>query len=55
MNSKSLDEIKFVVDPRLSKYEVGRLDKEAKDAWDLGGKKYRPGMLLQRDFKRASV
>ena len=55
VKSKSLDDIKFVVDPRLSKDEVGRLDKEAKDAWDLGGKKYRPGMLLQRDFKRASV
>ena len=43
VKSKSLDDIKFVVDPRLSKEEVGRLDKEAKDAWDLAGKKYRPG------------
>lgn len=43
VKSKSLDDIKFVVDPRLSKDEVLRLDKEAKDAWDLGGKKYRPG------------
>ena len=45
VKSKSLDDIKFVVDPRLSREEVGRLDKEAKDAWDLGGKKYRPGRL----------
>jgi len=44
VKSKSLDDIKFVVDPQLSKDEVGRLDREAKDAWDLGGKKYRPGM-----------
>lgn len=43
VKSKSLDDIKFVVDPRLSKEEVAVLDKEAKDAWDLAGKKYRPG------------
>ena len=45
VKSKSLDDIKFVVDPRLSKEEVAQLDKEAKDAWDLSGKKYRPGMV----------
>ena len=44
VKSKSLDDIKFVVDPQLSRDEVARLDKEAKDAWDLEGKKYRPGM-----------
>ena len=44
VKSKSLDDIKFVVDPRLSRDEVGRLDKETEDAWDLGGKRYRPGM-----------
>ena len=43
VKSKSLEDIKFVVDPQLSKEEVMRLDKEAGDAWDLGGKKYRPG------------
>ena len=46
VKSKSLDDIKFVVDPRLSKEEVAQLDKEAKDAWDLSGKKYRPGMVI---------
>ena len=45
VKSKSLDDIKFVVDPRLSKEEVAQLDKEVKDAWDLSGKKYRPGMV----------
>jgi len=45
VKSKSLDDIKFVVDPQLSKDEVVQLDKEAKDAWDLAGKKYRPGQL----------
>ena len=47
VKNKSLEDIKFVVDPQLSKDEVGKLDKEAKDAWDLGGKKYRPGMMLR--------
>ena len=46
VKSKSLDDIKFVVDPRLSKEEVAQLDKEAKDAWDLSGKKYRPGRVI---------
>ena len=44
VKSKSLEDIKFVVDPRLSKEEVSRLDKESKEAWDINGKKYRPGM-----------
>lgn len=43
VKSKSLDDIKFVVDPRYTKEEVGRLDKEAQESWDLAGKKYRPG------------
>ena len=57
VKSKSLEDIKFVVDPRLSKDEVGKLDREVKEAWDLGGKKYRPGRLavseahVQADFE----
>ena len=46
VKSKSLDDIKFVVDPKLAKEEVTQLDREAKDAWDLGGKKYRPGTII---------
>ena len=45
VKSRSLEDIKFVVDPRLSREEVSKLDKEAKEAFDLGGKKYRPGTL----------
>lgn len=48
VKSKSLDDIKFVVDPQLSKEEVGKLDREAKDAEDLSGKKYRPGEKIRR-------
>lgn len=50
VKSKSLDDIKFVVDPQLSRDEVVQLDKEAKDAWDLGGKKYRPGTITFLPF-----
>ena len=45
VKSKGLEDIKFVVDPRLSRDEVNKLDMEAKDAWDINGKKYRPGKL----------
>ena len=43
VRSRSLEDIKFVVDPRLSREEVIKLDREGMDAWDLSGKKYRPG------------
>lgn len=46
VKSKSLDDIKFVVDPQLAREEVVQLDREVKDAWDLGGKKYRPGTIM---------
>ena len=46
VKGKSLDDIKFVVDPQLAREEVMQLDSEAKDAWDLSGKKYRPGMVI---------
>lgn len=43
VTSKSLDDIKFVVDPRYTKEEVAKLDSEPRSSWDLGGKKYIPG------------
>ena len=55
VKSKSLDDIKFVVDPQLAREEVVQLDREAKDAWDLSGKKYRPGMIISRRISRKSV
>jgi U4/U6.U5 tri-snRNP-associated protein 2 len=45
VKSKSLDDIKYVVDPTYAKAEVMKLDKEVQDAWGLLGKKYRPGQL----------
>lgn len=49
VTSKSLEDIKFVVDPRLSKEDVLKLDKESRDTWDLAGKRYRPGTIFPPD------
>lgn len=43
VKNKSLDDIKYVVDPYYTKDEVAKLDKEVTDAFDLSGKRYRPG------------
>jgi U4/U6.U5 tri-snRNP-associated protein 2 len=51
VKSKSLDDIKFVVDPRLSRAEVAILDKEQKQAWDLLGRKYIPGFVGMNNIK----
>ncbi|KAI4198675.1 MAG: hypothetical protein LQ348_001995 [Seirophora lacunosa] len=51
VKSKSLEDIRFVVDPKLPKEEVFMLDKVAKDAWDLAGKKYRPGFVGMNNIK----
>ncbi|KAF2810432.1 cysteine proteinase [Mytilinidion resinicola] len=51
VKSKSLDDIKFVVDPRLSPAEVSILDKEQKQAWDLLGRRYIPGFVGMNNIK----
>lgn len=43
VKSKSLDDIKYVVDPHFTKDAVVKLDREVHDAWDLSGSRYRPG------------
>ena len=43
VKSKSLEDIKFVVDPRYSKEAVAKLDTEPESSRDLAGKKYTPG------------
>lgn len=43
VKNKSLDDIKYVVDPHFTKDQVVKLDKEVHDAWDLSGSRYRPG------------
>lgn len=51
VKSKSLDDIKFNVDPRFSHAEVKALDKQRQPAWDLQGKKYFPGYVGLNNIK----
>ncbi|KAE8351470.1 cysteine proteinase [Aspergillus coremiiformis] len=51
VKNKSLDDIKYVVDPYYSKEEVSKLDKEVLDAFDLAGNRYRPGFVGMNNIK----
>ncbi|OJD18726.1 hypothetical protein AJ78_01263 [Emergomyces pasteurianus Ep9510] len=51
VKSRSLDDIKYVVDPQYKKEEVAKLDKVVIDAWDLAGKRYRPGYVGMNNIK----
>ncbi|KAF2092776.1 cysteine proteinase [Rhizodiscina lignyota] len=51
VTSKSLDDIKYVVDPNYQKADVMKLDKEEQTAWDLQGKKYIPGFVGMNNIK----
>ncbi|KAK5173410.1 Ubiquitin carboxyl-terminal hydrolase 10 [Saxophila tyrrhenica] len=51
VKSKSLDDIKFVVDPQFTPEEVKALDKERPPAWDLAGRKYYPGFVGLNNIK----
>ena len=51
VKTRSLEDIKFVVDPRLSKDEVMRLDKGHKTEWDLVGREYTPGFVGINNIK----
>ena len=51
VQSKSLDDIKYVVDPTFTKADVAKLDKERPPAWDLAGKRYNPGYVGMNNIK----
>lgn len=51
VQSSSLDDIKFQVDPRLPKEEVLRLDKTPRTQWDLIGRKHTPGFIGMNNIK----
>lgn len=51
VKSKSLEDIKFVVDPKFTDADVRRLDKEAKESTDLANKRYRPGFIGMNNIK----
>lgn len=51
VHNKSLDDIKYVADPRFSEDEVKRLDRVPKESTDLANKKYRPGFIGMNNIK----
>ncbi|KAI5300110.1 hypothetical protein KEM55_009374 [Ascosphaera atra] len=51
VKNPSLADIQYVVDPYYSKEEVAKLDKKVIDAWDLAGKRYRPGFVGMNNIK----
>jgi U4/U6.U5 tri-snRNP-associated protein 2 len=50
VKSKSLDDIKFVVEPTFTSAEVKALD-QGREAWDLAGRKYYPGFVGLNNIK----
>ncbi|KAI0969762.1 hypothetical protein F4678DRAFT_473588 [Xylaria arbuscula] len=51
VRSKSLDDIKYVSDPRYTRDEVMGLDRKPRTAWILGGKPYTPGYVGMNNIK----
>jgi U4/U6.U5 tri-snRNP-associated protein 2 len=51
VHNKSLDDIKYVVDPKFTEEEVKKLDKVAKESTDLSNKRYRPGFIGMNNIK----
>ncbi|KAJ9606289.1 Ubiquitin carboxyl-terminal hydrolase 10 [Cladophialophora chaetospira] len=51
VQNKSLDDIKYVVDPKYTQDEVKMLDKVPKEATDLANKRYRPGFMGMNNIK----
>ena len=51
VHNKSLDDIKYVVDPKFTEEQVKKLDKVAKESTDLSNKKYRPGFIGMNNIK----
>lgn len=51
VRNKSLDDIKYVVDPRYTEEDVKRIDKVPREATDLTNKKYRPGFVGMNNIK----
>ena len=49
--SKSLDDIKYVSDPRYTRQEVAELDRKQRTSWTLAGKEYTPGFVGMNNIK----
>lgn len=51
VTSKSLDDIKYVSDPRYTRPEVMDLDRRPRTSWTLAGKEYTPGFVGMNNIK----
>ena len=51
VHNKSLEDIKYVVDPKFTEEDVKKLDKIAKESTDLSNKRYRPGYIGMNNIK----
>lgn len=49
--NKSLDDIKYVVDPKFTEEDVKKLDKVPVESIDLSNKRYRPGFIGVNNIK----
>lgn len=51
VKSRSLDDVKFVADPRYDKREAMQLDRTPRTSWTLAGKEYTPGFVGMNNIK----
>lgn len=51
VQNKSLEDIKYVVDPKFTEEDVKRLDKVPIESIDLSNKRYRPGFVGMNNIK----
>ncbi|KAK3945176.1 hypothetical protein QBC46DRAFT_372972 [Diplogelasinospora grovesii] len=51
VTSKSLDDIKYVSDPRYTRQEVAELDRKPRQSFTLGGRAYTPGFVGMNNIK----
>jgi U4/U6.U5 tri-snRNP-associated protein 2 len=51
VQNKSLDDIKYVVDPKFAEEDVKRMDRIPRESTDLLNKKYRPGFVGMNNIK----
>jgi U4/U6.U5 tri-snRNP-associated protein 2 len=51
VQNKSLDDIRYVVDPKFTEEDVKKLDKVPKESTDLANRRYRPGFVGMNNIK----
>ena len=51
VQNKSLDDIKYVVDPKFTEEDVKRLDRDPKVSTDLSNQRFRPGFVGMNNIK----